>query len=192
MFVVINISRYRILIVIIITILIVLGLITFPRYIWKSMYPLKYMEFVSKYAQDNDLDPYLVMAIIRTESSFNPNAESYKGAKGLMQLTDKTALWGAEEIGLDNFTIEQSFDPETNIQIGCWYLNNLMKEFNQDLILVIAAYNGGSGNVSKWLKDKNLNPSGQKLEKIPFKETEQYVKKVVKSYNIYKRLYDSK
>lgn len=188
-FAVINIRRYRVLLVIFITLLIVFGLISLPNVILKSMYPKKYEDLVWKYGQDFNLDPYLVLAIIKAESSFNPNAESHKGAKGLMQLTDRTALWGAEQLGLEDFNLSQVFNPETNIRIGCWYLNNLMNEFNGDVLLVLAAYNGGSGNVSKWLKDKNLNPTGKKLEHIPFKETDQYIKKVAKNYNIYKKLY---
>lgn len=189
-FAVINVRRYRILIVIFITLLIVLGLMALPNFILKSTYPKKYEDLVWKYAQDFNLDPYLVLAIIKAESNFNPSVESHKGAKGLMQLIDRTSLWGAEQLKLKDFNVRQTFEPETNIRIGCWYLDNLMNEFNQDVLLVLAAYNGGSGNVSKWLKDKNLNPTGQKLEQIPFKETDEYVKRVVKNYNIYKKLYE--
>jgi soluble lytic murein transglycosylase len=161
----------------------------FPQNILRLMYPIKYNELVFKYSETYNIDPYLVFAIIKAESNFNPKAESHKGAKGLMQLTDQTAKWGAAQLGLENFNIDKVFEPETNIQIGCWYLNNLMKEFNNDLFLVITAYNGGSGNVTKWLKDKNFSQSGKSLDKIPFKETASYTKKVVKDYSIYKKLY---
>ena len=106
-----------------------------------------------------------------------------------MQLSDQTAMWGAEELGIENFSIEDVFDPETNIRIACWYINTLMKEFDYKLQLVLAAYNGGSGNVTKWLKDKKFSSSGEKLDKIPFKETENYVNRVIKEYNIYNKLY---
>ena len=73
--------------------------------------------------------------------------------------------------------------------MGCWYLSDLKKEFNGNMDLVLAAYNGGRGNVEKWLKDSNTSPDGQNLKNIPFKETDKYVKKVNTNYNIYKYLY---
>ncbi|WP_094546689.1 lytic transglycosylase domain-containing protein [Petroclostridium xylanilyticum] len=181
--------KYRYLLLLGITALVIIWMVMFPQNILRFFYPLRYNDFVFKYSEYNKIDPYLVMAIIKVESNFNANAQSHKGAKGLMQITDQTALWGAEQLGLHDFRIDKLFDPETNIQIGCWYLNNLKKEFNNDLLLVLTAYNGGSGNVAKWLKDKNLSRSGKSLDRIPFKETDLYVKKVLKEYNIYKRLY---
>jgi soluble lytic murein transglycosylase len=112
-------------------------------------------------------------------------------ARGLMQITEKTGNWGAEELKLDSYSSEQLFDPETNISIGCWYLSVLFNEFkNTDLVL--AAYNGGSGNVNQWLRDGRLRSSSTGLNGIPYKETEKYVKKVNNSYRIYKRLYENK
>jgi soluble lytic murein transglycosylase len=181
--------KYRYLLLLGITALVIIWMVMFPQNILRFFYPLRYNDFVFKYSEYNKIDPYLVMAIIKVESNFNANAQSHKGAKGLMQITDQTALWGAEQLGLHDFRIDKLFDPETNIRIGCWYLNNLKKEFNNDLLLVLTAYNGGSGNVAKWLKDKNLSRSGKSLDRIPFKETDLYVKKVLKEYNIYKRLY---
>jgi soluble lytic murein transglycosylase len=174
------------------TFFIIMWLVIFPQNIMKVLYPLKYNDFVLKYSEQFEIDPYLVMAIMKAESSFRPKVVSHKGAKGLMQLTDQTAQWGAEQLELNDFTIEKLFEPETNIMIGCWYLDKLKKEFNNNLKLVVAAYNGGSGNVSKWLKDKNLSSSGKTLDTIPFKETDHYVKKVIKDYTIYKKLYGKK
>ena len=74
--------------------------------------------------------------------------------------------------------------------MGCWYLNNLSKEFNGDTELILAAYNGGRGNVNKWLSNGEYSKDGKALHKIPFKETEEYVRKVKFSYNIYKYLYN--
>jgi len=154
-----------------------------------SMHPLKYREIIEKYSSEYGLDAYLIMAIIKVESNYNKDAVSHKGAKGLMQLTDQTAQWGAQKLGMDDYASDKVYDPETNIKIGCWYLNNLMKEFDNNLSLVLAAYNGGSGNVNKWLNDENLSKSGKTLDKIPFKETEQFIKKVMKEYHIYVKLY---
>lgn len=159
-------------------------------YVLKSAYPLKYQEYVYQYSYSNGLDPYLVFAVIKAESSFNPRAISNKNARGLMQLTEKTADWGAKSLNMEQFQVESLYNPDTNIKIGCWYLSRLMREFNNNVDLVIAAYNGGSGNVSQWLKDKALSNTGNSLERIPFKETERFVKRVKNYQSVYKRLYE--
>ncbi len=191
MFIIVNMRRYRFFIVVVVTFLIVTWMLMFPQHLLRFFYPLNYESIVFEYAEHYQIDPYLVMAVIKVESSFRPDVESHKGAKGLMQLMDTTAQWGADQIGLEGFDIEQVYDPDTNVRIGCWYLNNLMKEFNRDIHLVLAAYNGGSGNVRKWLNDKTLSRSGKSLDRIPFRETEQYVEKVMRSYSAYKKIYDA-
>ena len=155
----------------------------------KYIYPQKYHSLVKQYSAQYDLDPYLVLAVIKTESNFNENAESNKGAKGLMQIMDSTGEWIASKLEVDNFKVEMLFDPEINIKFGCWYINNLLIEFN-DLSLALAAYNGGSGNVTKWLNNPKYSSDGENLTYIPFKETKKYVDKVNTRYNIYKFLYE--
>jgi len=155
----------------------------------KSMFPLKYKDMVFKYAMEFEIDPYLVFAIMKAESSFNPKAVSRKGAVGLMQIAETTGEWGAKCLNLDNYSTDDLYDPDLNIRIGCWYLNRLMKEFDNELELVIAAYNGGSGNVNEWLKNRDYSSSGNRLDKIPFKETERYLKRVKNYHAIYERLY---
>lgn len=162
--------------------------------IGKNMFPLEYKDLVVKYAKEYDLDPFLVFSVIKAESNFNPNATSHKNARGLMQIIDDTAIWAAERIGINDFRVESLYDPEVNIKIGCWYLKNLKHEiyqYNGELNndLVLAAYNGGIGNVQRWLKDKKYSSSGKSLEKIPFKETENYVRKVNNYRKIYENLY---
>ena len=155
----------------------------------KYIYPQKYHSLVKQYSAHYDLDPYLVLAVIKTESNFNENVESNKGAKGLMQIMDSTGEWIASKLEVDNFKVEMLFDPEINIKFGCWYINNLLIEFN-DLSLALAAYNGGSGNVTKWLNNPKYSSDGENLTYIPFKETKKYVDKVNTRYNIYKFLYE--
>lgn len=160
----------------------------------RRFYPLKYKNYIIKYAAEYELDPYLVSAIIKVESSYNPKAESKKSAKGLMQITPSTGKWVAERLNITGFDDEILYNPEENIKIGCWYINNLIEEFgsleNEDnLVLILAAYNGGRGNVNKWLNDKRYSKTGKSLDNIPFKETKNYVKKVMYNYKIYKWLY---
>ncbi len=156
----------------------------------KLLYPDKYNELVQQYSAEYQVDPYLVMAIIKVESGFRPEAVSPKNARGLMQISERTGKWGAEELSLTDYSNEKLFEPETNIRIGCWYLSVLYREFGETE-LVLAAYNGGSGNVSQWLRDSSLSSTGKTLDRIPFKETEQYLTKVKNAYKIYKKLYEN-
>ena len=142
--------------------------------------------YVEKYAKEYSLDENLVYSIIKTESKFKKDALSRRGAKGLMQIADITRDWAIEQLELnDDIDI---YDPETNIRIGCWYLNTLYKDFGKT-DLVIAAYNGGSGNVKKWLEDEEYSKDGENLYDIPFLETDKYLTKVKKNYEQYKMLY---
>ena len=155
----------------------------------KYLYPYKYKEIVDKYSYEYNLDPFLVLAVIKTESNFNTDAESSKGAKGLMQIMDSTGEWIGSKVEIDKFNANMLYDPEINIEFGWWYLNSLLKEFS-DLSLALAAYNGGSGNVTKWLNNPEYSSDGENLTYIPFKETKKYVDKVNTRYNVYKFLYE--
>lgn len=159
------------------------------KWIGRTLYPINYKTQISTYSKKYNIDPFLVAAVIRVESKYNKNALSTKGARGLMQIAPVTGRWAASEIGILNYREELLYDPEINIQIGCWYLSKLKNQFNNNLELVLAAYNGGSGNVSKWLNDSNYSDDGKSLKYIPFKETELYIKKVTKTYDIYMKLY---
>jgi soluble lytic murein transglycosylase len=155
----------------------------------KRSFPLHYKEYILKYSNENNLDPYLVTAVIRTESNFNSDALSRKDAKGLMQIMDDTAKWIAQRLKIKKFKTEDIFDAETNIKFGCWYLNNLREQFGENPELILAAYNGGRGNVKNWLNNKKYSKDGKSLQYIPFRETDRYIKKVRVTYNVYKYLY---
>jgi len=157
--------------------------------IFKSFYPMKYENHIVKYSEQYDINPCLVAAVIRAESNFNEKAVSNRGAYGLMQIMPDTASWIARKMELKDFKVEKLYDTETNISMGCWYINNLSSEFNGDIDLVLAAYNGGRGNVQKWLKIREYSEDGKRLDNIPFEETDKYVKKVKTNYNIYLKLY---
>lgn len=167
---------------------IVIFFVFFREGILKTIYPLKYKEAIMEYSEEYNLDPYLVMAVIKSESNFNKDVVSHKQAYGLMQLTEPTATWIVGEMKKENFKYSDLFDAETNIQMGCWYLNNLREEFN-DVDLVLAAYNAGRGNVNKWLENSEVSKDGVNLHNIPFGETDKYIKKVKVNYNLYKFLY---
>lgn len=168
----------------------VVALILFnSKWIFKTVYPIHYADLIDKYAEVYQVDAYLVAAIIRNESKFNPNALSRKEAKGLMQIAPITGEWASEKLGIINYREELLYEPELNIQIGTWYLNVLHKEFQGRLELMVAAYNAGNGNVSKWLANPEFSSDGKVLEVIPFPETRGYSKKVLRDYMIYQKLY---
>ena len=169
-------------------IIIVLGIALYAEknQILKYIYPKKYSEYVEFYAKEYNLDENLVYSVIKAESKFKEDAVSRRGAKGLMQIGDSTRDWAIEELEMNNADI---FNPQDNIRIGCWYLNKLYKEFGS-LDLVIAAYNGGSGNVKKWLVDEEYSKDGESLHTIPFKETATYVEKVKHNYEMYEKIYN--
>lgn len=152
------------------------------------LYPLAYKEIVLENSLKYDLDPKLVFAVIKTESNFDTNAVSNKGAKGLMQVSETTGRWGSEDLKIDNYNDELLYDPGINISIGTWYLNLLLNQY-KELDTALAAYNAGSGNVSSWLSDPNYSEDGVKLYRIPFPETREYVNKVKDNINIYSRFY---
>jgi len=172
--------------------MVILGLIVFAvlniNTFKEAVMPYNYSNYIIKYSQKYDLDPVLVAAVIKTESNFKADAVSSKNAYGLMQITKETAHWAAGKMGLSDFTTDMLMDPETNIMIGCWYMNNLQKEFGSTE-LVLAAYNAGRGNVESWLSDPAHSSDGKTLTDIPFKETENYIKKVEVYYKIYNFLY---
>ena len=152
-------------------------------------YPLIYNDIVVRNSNEYNLDPYLVASIINVESSYDPDAISLKDAKGLMQIGTQTGKWASEVLEIQDYKEEMLFDPEINIKIGTWYLNRLYNEFNQDLDLVLMAYNAGSGNVSKWLNNTEYCKDGINIDNIPFNETKNYVEKVNKNYKVYKLIY---
>lgn len=158
----------------------------------RMMYPIKYYSYIEKYSVMYDLDKYLVMSVIKAESNFNEKATSVKDARGLMQITPSTGNWIAEQMNLVEFSPDKLYDPEQNIFMGCWYLDNLRKEFDDNYMLILSAYNAGRGNVNKWLQNPEFSKDGKNLDYIPFKETELYIKKINLNYNIYKALYGDK
>lgn len=148
--------------------------------------PLKYEGYIEKYSEEYGLDKYLVMGVIRAESSFRNDAHSGV-ARGLMQLTDDTARWIAGKLDID-YNEDMVLKPEVNIKMGCYYLAYLKEHF-KDTIAALAAYNAGMGNVTEWLGDSRYSEDGKTLQSIPFGETKRYVKRVEILSRLYEKLY---
>ena len=139
--------------------------------------PMQYRNIVEKYAKEYHLEKSLIYGVIFCESHFEANVVSAAGAVGLMQVTEETGRWAAEQMGLDRNTIDLT-DPDTNIHIGCWYLSWLTEEFDGVLETVLAGYNAGHGKVAAWLADEAISGDGIMLDEIPYEETKSYVRRV--------------
>lgn len=157
--------------------------------ILRNIYQIHHMDLIRAHAENSKLDPYLVAAIISVESSFQPNAVSPKGAIGLMQVMPNTGVWAATYLGLDEFETDQLFEPDINICIGVWCLTRLIREFDSNVPVALASYNGGEANVRQWLSNGTWSGSVDDIERIPFPETRRYVEKVLAMYSYYKWLY---
>lgn len=138
----------------------------------------KYSKSAEKYACIYGVEKELVLAVIKTESSFNENALSKKGAVGLMQLLPSTADYIAKRVGYNG--VINLYDKDVNVNLGTAYLKYLLDKFG-NVKYALMAYNAGEGRVNKWLKEGLVEP-------VPYKETDLYVKKVLKWRKIYKIL----
>lgn len=157
------------------------------RSILKVLYPMEYTEFVETYCRENNLSPYFVLAVIECESGFDEKAESYVGARGLMQIMPETFMWLTTKTG-ESLSEDDLYRPEISIKYGCYYYRMLLDEFTNEEAAV-AAYHAGTGNVREWLKDERYSLDGETLYNIPFPSTKAYVDKVMKTKNIYQKLY---
>jgi len=158
--------------------------------LWQLAYPQGYWESILSYARKYGQDPYFIAAIIREESQFSPTALSPAGARGLMQVMPTTGERAAQLIKLKGFDREKLFDSDTAINIGTWYVGQMMKRFKNDPLLVAAAYNAGPEAVAAWLTKYGYEGDREAfVEEIPYTETRGYVKKVLRNYSEYKRIY---
>ncbi len=174
---------------IILLLIAVIILCVFKTPILKVIFPIGYIDEIDINSQRFNIDKYLVMGVISAESRFDKNAHSHKGAMGAMQVKEDTAKWCNETFDL-NVDTNNLYDPMVNITVGCAYLEYLIDMFDGDIYVALAAYNAGLGNVNKWLDDKKYSSDGKTLHTIPFEETDDYVKKVLKRRDIYKKLYE--
>ena len=135
------------------------------------------------------MDPFLAVAVIKNESNFKPEAKSKAGALGLMQITPETGAWIAKCTDFPNFRDNLLLKPELNIKFGCWYLAELENEFQNNEVLMLAAYNAGRGTVKEWMKDYGWGYDFSDVSQIPFSDTRIYVQKVLNDRNNYQNLY---
>jgi soluble lytic murein transglycosylase len=153
-----------------------------PPWYARLWYPLRYTAIVRGHAEQENLDPALLAAVIEQESKFDPTARSSAGAVGLMQLTPQTAKGIAEYTGGSKFVLSDLTNPEINVRYGAWYLRHLLDRYHGDERTALAAYNAGEENVDRWQAQH---------QGIQFAETRAYVDRVERLKGIYRRAYGS-
>jgi soluble lytic murein transglycosylase len=151
--------------------------------------PLRHEDIIRQQAHDKDLDPALIAAVIYTESHFRDGQVSAAGAQGLMQITPATARMIARKSGGIAFTVQDLGTPQVNIAYGSWYLRYLLGRYAGNQTFALAAYNGGEGNVDRWIDRARRHNEDLTIEAIPFSETRSYVQKVLAVERRYRRSY---
>ena len=154
---------------------------------WQALYPFPYEDTILKWSQQRQLNPLLVTSLIRQESRFEPEIQSWAGALGLMQVMPATGKNAAKNIGLSNYSLTV---PEDNINIGTYYLDFTHKKYNNNSMLAVASYNAGPNAVAKWVNRYGLQDADEFVEKIPYPETKGYVESVFENYWNYMLIYN--
>ena len=152
------------------------------RPVGRILFPFPYRALIEQVARDEQVDSRLVVAVMRIESGFDPEARSRVGARGLMQIMPPTGLWIARRMGWRRFRLDRLTEPEVNIRLGAWYLSHLEERFEGHLPLVLAAYNAGHAKVAAWRRS-----STPLAEMYP--ETRFYVVRGMWAYGWYRVLY---
>jgi len=159
---------------------------------WRVYFPLAFDDIVDRVAKNVDFDKYFILSIMRAESRYETEAKSWVGARGLMQIMPYTGLKLARLLNDSEFTVEQLAQPKVNISYGGYYLKYLNDYYSGNIFLTAAAYNAGPIAVNKWIERCNDCTIEEFVETISYRETRQYVKKVLTYYAFYQRIYESK
>lgn len=155
----------------------------------KAKYPIKYSQFVEKYSQEFNIDPYLIYSLIKTESGFDPQAKSNAGAIGLTQITEETFEWIKLKLcPSEDLVFADLYQPETSIRFGAYYLSRCMERYHQSIDTAAAAYHSGWGTVDKLLKEQQTKT----LVEFPYAQMNNYVYKIGNAYKNYQELYQNK
>jgi soluble lytic murein transglycosylase-like protein len=152
---------------------------------WQGLYPFPYQDSIVKYANKKQINPLLLLALMRQESRFQSQVISPSGAIGLMQLMPTTADWIARKLSLTNYDLT---NPEDNIRLGAWYLQENLERHEDNALIAVASYNAGVGNLYKWNPHDDADLD-EFVENIPFEETKKYVKEVFANYWNYLQIY---
>lgn len=156
----------------------------------RLLYPAPYADAIVRAANTHRVDPRLMLAIMRQESRFRPDARSYAAARGLMQFISDTADEVAAKLEIRHFEQNDLYYPPTNIRFGAAYLEDLFADFPTRTEAVVASYNGGEDNMRRWFNRARSNLPERYVPEIAYAQTKDYVQKVIASYRVYMYLYD--
>jgi len=159
-----------------------------PRALQKQVYPAGWGDLVAEQAAVYGVDPLLVLAVMRQESSFDPRAQSNAQAMGLTQIVPSTARDIARRLGRDDFALRDLFKPQTSLEFGTWFMSRLLGDYKGRVFPALAAYNAGGGTVARWLQRFGDDPD-LLVEQIPLNETQTYLRIVYDNYWHYQALY---
>ena len=154
----------------------------------QTVYPKDYADIIESTAEEFNIDKPLLYALVKTESGFDKEAVSEVGARGLTQITPETFEWLQTKTG-ESYTYDALDEPEISVYYGAYFLSMLIEEFG-NTETALAAYHAGRGIVNQWLNDPRYSDDGETVERIPYKDTAAYVKKVMKNCEIYRSIYD--
>ena len=174
-----------------IILILIVFLIVFKNKIQRIFYPKLHEEFVSMYSDEYGVDENLVFAVIKAESNFQEDAVSHKDALGLMQIMKETAEDVARKYNIEidfNNSEREILNVQNNIKIGTKYLAVLLEKY-KNIEVAVADYNAGIGTVDNWIEKEIIKSDGSDIENIPYKETNNYVRKILRNYKIYQDLY---
>ncbi len=185
-------NKYKIIIgTVIVIFMVIILFVLFKDKLLKILYPKTYSEIISVYANEYSVEENLIYAVIKAESNFNNEAVSNKSAIGLMQIVEGTAVEVVKrngiELNIENIK-QELLDIDNNINIGTKYLSMLLEQYG-NIEVALAAYNAGIGTVNNWIEKQIIQADGSDIENIPYKETNNYVRKILRDYDIYNYLY---
>jgi soluble lytic murein transglycosylase len=162
-----------------------------PVRFWKLAFPMPYRTSIEEQARENGLDPFLLAALIRQESEFDPKVVSYARAIGLTQVMPATGRELSRKLGIRNYRTDRLKDAETNLRLGSYYLKEIFDAFNGRVEPSLAAYNAGKSRADRWLGWAGYREPAEFVESIPFQQTREYVQILIRNADVYRRLYEN-
>lgn len=166
-----------------------LPLDTSTEVLWRFAFPLPFWKSLTDYAAKRGLDPYLIAGLIRQESEFNPNVVSYANAYGLTQVMPATGREISRKLKMRPFRVSMLFTPDVNLDIGTFYLRNVLDSLQGKYEAALASYNAGRSRVVKWMSWTDFREPAEFVESIPIIQTHDYVQSVLRNADVYRRLY---
>jgi soluble lytic murein transglycosylase len=160
-----------------------------PARFWQYAFPLPYRSEVEKFSKQHGVDPYLMAALIRQESEFNPKAVSRANARGLTQILPSTGRELSRRLKVQPYSTASLFQPVVNVQLGTFYLKSMVDHLNGHVEAALAAYNAGLSRAHAWLSWGEFREPAEFIETVPFTETHDYIQTVLRNADVYRRVY---